>query len=139
MYAWLSDHREDAPTSEAFSRGSGSTRREAQSARREILSGDGDTLQMRDTWGRNTFTSKVTLNADRREVRIDGEHGDPGAWRAEDAGGGRTRVVSEGTMAPGNLVFKLLMPLFKGRFLEQIEQDFHGHVEEIRVNVTGKG
>lgn len=139
VYAWLADHREDDHTSEAFFRGSGFTRKEAKGARREILSRDGDNLRLRDTWGRNTFESTVTLDPDRREVRIDGEHGYEGVWRAEDAGEGRTRVVSEGRMAPGNFLFKLFMPLFRGKFLRQIEQDFHGHIEEVRVEVAGEG
>lgn len=70
----------------------------------------------------------ATLDPARREVRLDGQYGYHGTWRAEPEGGG-TRLVSEGRLAPTG-VMRLLAPLFARAFMKQMQADFNGHVAD---------
>ncbi len=136
VFDWLADLRADDHTSEAFLKGSGFTPKQAARARREILARNGDILDLEDTWARNKLRSTVTIERAERVVRIEGEGGYRGRWSAEPTEGG-TRVVSQGEMVPTNRFYKLLLPLFKGKLLAQMEKDFDGHLEEIRVDLAG--
>jgi Polyketide cyclase / dehydrase and lipid transport len=133
VYAWMSDFREDDHAREAFLRGAGQKPGGAAS-RRTVVSRDGNRVKLRDAWGRRTFEMDVELAPQAREVRLTGEYGYRATWRAEPDGAG-TRVVSEGAFEPAGLM-RLVAPLFARGFARQMEQDFRGHVEDLRSELA---
>lgn len=134
VYRWMVDFREDDHDRPAFRRGAGIPQ-DAPSggSRRQIVSREGSVVTIKDSWGRRGMTMKAKLDEAARTVTLDGEMGYHSVWRAAPEGNA-TRLSVSGEMAPNGL-FGLLMPLFRGRFLKQMAQDFEGHVEDLRESV----
>ena len=133
VYAWMSDFREDDHARPAFLEGSGA-KPDGRVSRREVLSRSGNRVELRDTWGKETFPMTVELVPEKRELRLTGQYGYRGAWRAEPDGAG-TRVVSEGALEPSG-VMRLFAPLFAGMMRKQMGADFRGHVADMRSELT---
>lgn len=135
VYAWMTDFREDDHERPAFRRGSGA-KPGGRPSSRKVLSRDGDVLRIEDSWGRNRFVATVTLDPKARAVRIEGKMGYESTWRAEPDGAG-TRVEVEGRMGRG--VVGSLMAVFASGIRREMEQDFRGHLEDLRESVGGEG
>lgn len=94
-------------------------------------------LVVEDQWGRgNKARLTARLDAARREVALEGQWGYRATWRAEPDGSG-TRLLVEGSVAPGGLL-GLLMPLFRKGMLRQMRADFDGHLADLREGL-GRG
>ncbi|SRR5581483_2697618 len=133
VYAWMSDFREDDHAREAFLRGSGAKPGGAAS-HRTVVSREGNRVRLHDAWGRRSFDLDVELAPEAREVRLTGEYGYSATWRAEPAAGD-TRVVVEGRLEPTGIM-RLLAPLFSRGMAKQMQDDFNGHVEDMRSGLT---
>src|SRR5581483_8174623 len=116
VYAWMSDFREDDHAGEA--------------SHRTVVSREGNRVRLHDAWGRRSFDLDVELAPEAREVRLTGEYGYSATWRAEPAAGD-TRVVVEGRLEPTGIM-RLLAPLFSRGMAKQMQDDFNGHVEDMR-------
>lgn len=128
VYAWMSDFREDDHARPAFRRGAGVKDGDRRVSHRKILSREGNVVTVEDAWGRDRFTLKATLDPAAREVRLEGQYGYHGTWRAAPEGEG-TRLTSEGRLEPRG-VMRLLAPLFAKAFMRQMRADFEGHVAD---------
>jgi hypothetical protein len=100
---------------------------------RRVERRDARHLVVHDEWGREQFTMQVELAPEAREVRLSGQYGYRGAWRAEPDGAG-TRVVSEGRLEPTGLA-RVFAPLFARMLMKQMKADFEGHVEDLRASL----
>lgn len=134
VYAWMSDFREDDHARPAFRRGAGVKEGDRKVSHRKVLSREGNVVTLEDSWGRERFPMKARLDPARREVRLEGQYGYHGTWRAEPDGSG-TRLVSEGRLEPKG-VMRLLAPLFAKAFLKQMQADFNGHVEDAKEELA---
>src|SRR5688500_10820524 len=101
VYAWLTDFTDDDHNSPAYTRGAGiPPDKKTKPSKREVLSREGNVLEIRDEWGGSKFTATVTLDPKARTVRIQGGMGYDSVWRATPEGSG-TRVTVEGRMGRG--------------------------------------
>ena len=130
VYAWLSDYAEDDHANPRFRKGAGVKPDDRTHNRRTVERRDERHLVVHDEWGRQRFAMEVELAPEAREVRLRGQHGYRGAWRAEPDGAG-TRVVCEGRLEPTGLA-RLFAPLFARMLMKQMKGDFEGHVEDLR-------
>lgn len=130
VFAWMTDYTEHDHASEAYRRAVGA--REAE-AKRKVVSRQGPTVVLEDTWGGRQFRSTVTIDAAQRTLRIDGGWGYTATWRAVPERGG-TRVEVEGRMAPSGL-FGLLLPLFGKKMREESLTDFRGHIADLQADL----
>jgi hypothetical protein len=137
VYGWLTDYQPDDHTRPAFCRGARAAPRGPGSGTREIVALGGNSLEIRDAWGRKRFTSRVTLDPGRRALSIDGDYGYKATWRAHGSGAG-TRIEVTGSVDPGG-VAGLFMGLAKAKraFLREMEDDFRGHLEALREDPQG--
>lgn len=130
VYAWMSDYADDDHANDRFQRGSGA-KPDGKHNHRVVERTDARHLVIRDEWGRQTFETRVELAPEAREIRLTGQFGHRGVWRAASDGAGGTRVTSEGALAPTG-VMKLFAPLFAKKMLAQQKADFDGHVADMR-------
>lgn len=124
----MSDFREDDHARPAFREGTGMGEGAPRSVRK-VVSREGDVVTLEDEWGRRRFRTKARLDPARREVRLEGEFGYRGVWRAVPEGEG-TRLEAETRIAPP-FPFSLLTPLFGGKLKREAEKDFNGHVADL--------
>ena len=127
-YAWMIDFRHDDHERPAYKRAVGAKPSKKPSMR-EVLSRDGDTLRLRDTWNGKTWEATVTLLRKDRALLIEGAYGYRARWWVEENPGG-ARIRVEGEMAPSG-VMKLLVPLFAKGMVREMETDFRGHVADM--------
>lgn len=135
VYAWMSDFTEDDHARPAFKRGAGVKPGDKRESRRHVVSRDGNRLRVEDSWGRERFGMDVELAPGAREVRLSGQYGYRGVWRALPHGGA-TRVVSEGSLEPTGFA-RFFAPLFAGMLMKQMRADFDGHIEDMRESLVG--
>lgn len=128
VYAWMTDFTADDHGSEAYLRGSGQKKPKKPGVR-TILSREGNVLRIEDNWGGSTYRQTITLDPATRSYRIESGMGYHATWRAVPEGGG-TRVEVEGRMGRG--IVGALMGLFAKPIRRGMEDDFRGHLEELR-------
>lgn len=133
VYAWMSDYSEDDHANPRFKAGAGVKPDDRTHNHRVVRRTSERHLTVEDQWGRQRFVVEVELVPERREVRISGQYGYRGVWRAEPDGAG-TRVVSEGRLEPTGFA-RLFAPLFAGMFMKQMRGDFEGHVADMRASL----
>lgn len=131
VYAWMTDFREDDHARPAFVRASGG-KAGVQSTRR-ILARAGDSVQLEDRWGRQSFRTTARLARGQREVRIEGAYGYRATWCAAPNGRG-TRVTATTELDPRGF-FALLLPLVAGKMRAQAEHDFRGHIADLEAEL----
>lgn len=131
VFAWMTDYREDDHRSPAFLRGAGAKRGEA--SHRRILARTASEAEIEDTWKGRTFRLRAVFDKENGEVRITGGYGYEALWRAVPSGSG-TRVEVEGRVAPPGML-RLLFPLFARGMRRELEQDFRGHLEDLRSSL----
>jgi hypothetical protein len=134
VYAWMSDYRDDDHANERFRRGAKAADG-GEASHRVVERRDAKNLVVRDEWGRQQFTLEVQLVPEERETRLRGEWGYRSTWRAESDGNGGTKLTVDGELAPRGPM-RLLAPLFAARMRRQMEQDFAGHVEDLRATLS---
>ena len=135
VYRWLVDFRPDDHARPAFKRGAG-VRHDTRGSVRTVVARDADRVVIEDTWGRQRFRVEAFPDAIHRQVRLVGQYGYEGVWRAEEADGGATRLTVTGTMAP-RFPVSLFMGLFWRRLERDMRNDFNGHVEDLRESLRG--
>lgn len=145
VYSWLTDFSPDDHNSEAYKRGAGvrpkkgrkgKVPREPEPAVRTILAREGNVLKIRDQWDGNDWTQTVTLDPATRSYRVDGKFGYEAHWRAISEGNA-TRVEFEGKLGRG--VLGTMMRLFEHKMQQSMENDFRGHMEDLRETLRGSG
>lgn len=133
VYAWMTDYGPDDHASEAYRRGAGVKEGDRRKAVRKVLARRADEVELEDTWGHDTFRTRVALDRAARAVTIHGDWGYRATWRAVPERGG-TRVVAEGAMEPRGL-FALLLPLVAKKLQKQTADDFRGHVADLEATL----
>jgi hypothetical protein len=134
VFAWMSDYAPDDHANERFQRGAGVKADDRTHNHRVVARKDARHLVVRDEWGRRRFELQVELAPEAREIRLAGQMGYRGVWRAAPDGAGGTRVTSEGALEPRGAL-RLFAPLFAGAFVRQMKQDFDGHVADMRESL----
>ena len=137
VYAWMTDYQHDDHANAHFQRGSKSSPKDrAKHNHRVVERRDERHLVVQDEWGRQTFRMEVELAPEAREVRIKGQFGYRGVWKATPEGAG-TLVTSRGALEPTGFA-KLFASLFASAFMKQMRADFEGHVEHMRAELKAK-
>lgn len=134
VYAWLSDFCEDDHARPAYLRGAGMREGKHVKGTRRVLAHDGNTVTIEDRWGFRSFRTRVTLDPEQRALHIAGDNGYGATWSAIPEGAG-TRLIVEGRLAPTGVV-GLAVPLFARGLRHQMEQDFLGHLEDLRSSLA---
>src|SRR5882672_10731032 len=137
VYAWMTDYSEDDHANDRFRKGAGVEAEDRTHNHRVVERKDERHLVVRDEWGRRRFEMQVELGPDAREVRVTGGFGYRATWKAAPDGGGGTRVTSEGGLAPSG-VMRIIAPLFAKSMAKQMEDDFNGHVNDMREALAGR-
>ena len=137
VYAWMTDFTADDHNSEAYKRGAGvDPKKKAKPSVRKVLSREGNTLRIEDTWDGQTWQQTVTLDPAARSVRIVGGFGYDATWRATPEGTG-TRLSVDGQMGKG--IVGSLLRLFEKRTQRSMDQDFAGHMEDLKETLRASG
>lgn len=137
VYAWMSDHQPDDHGNADFQRGARTSEKDrAKRSHRVVERKDARHLVVKDEWGRQTFEMEVELAPEAREVRLRGQFGYRGVWKATPDGSG-TVVTSEGRLEPTGFA-KLFAPLFAGAFMKQMQADFDGHLEDMQTDLKAR-
>lgn len=136
VFGWMSDYQHDDHANERFKRGSGA-KPDGKPSHRTVERLDDGRISVHDEWGRERFDMQVELAPSLREVRLRGQYGYHGVWRANADGAG-TLVTSEGGLEPSGLM-RLLAPLFAGALMKQMKADFDGHIADMRETLARKG
>ncbi len=134
VFNWLSDYQPDDHTSEAFRKGAGEKKPPKHPAKRAILSREGNMLKIHDEWGRSKFDSAVELVPLSREVKITGGFGYSAVWKAVPEGD-KTKLEVHGVWAPTGFI-RFFVPLFRKRFVRDMELDFKGHTAELENDLA---
>ena len=134
VYAWMHDYQPDDHANADFQRGANVPPKDrAKRNHRVVERKDERRLVVRDEWGRQKLEMEVELAPEAREVRLRGQFGYRGVWKATPDGAG-TLVTSEGRLEPTGFA-RLFAPLFAGAFMKQMRADFDGHVEDMRTDL----
>ena len=130
VFEWMTDFQEDDHARHAFVVGSGAKKTYTKKpSKRTIVSRSGNSVKILDEWGGRKFPMDLELVPLDRTVKMKGIMGYEAVWKAQPDEGG-TKVEANVSLTAKGL-WGLLLPLFRKRFIRELEQDFAGHIADL--------
>jgi hypothetical protein len=135
VFAWMTDFQEDDHARHAFVVGSGAKKTYTKKpSKRTVVSRDGNKVKIHDEWGGRKFEMNLELFPLEREVKMTGPFGYQASWKAVPDEG-QTKIEAHVELHMKGLM-GFLAPLFRGRFIRELEQDFAGHIADLENDLA---
>jgi len=131
VFEWMTDFQVDDHGRPAFVRGSGAAKTYTKKpSKRTLLSREGNKVKILDEWGGRHFEMDLELVPLDRQVNMIGPFGYAAVWKAVPDG--------DATKVDANVVLNVkgfmgfIMGFFKKRFYRELDQDFAGHIADLK-------
>jgi hypothetical protein len=131
VFEWMTDFQPDDHARPAFVKGSGAKKTyTSHASKRTVLARTGNHVTIHDDWGGRHFEMELDLVPLDRTVKMIGPFGYSAVWKAVPNGDGTRLEANVALDVKG--FFRFIMKLFQKRFFRELDQDFAGHVADLK-------